>query len=47
MEWVYWSERLEEKIKGGAYVDFHMPPYKEFQTIIDRVLYYLTEPLSN
>ena len=37
-EWFYWSDALENSLKNHEYVDFHMPPFKEFSSIIFRIL---------
>jgi hypothetical protein len=37
-EWFQWNYVLEAKIKGEAYVDFHMPPIQDFYTQILEVL---------
>jgi hypothetical protein len=37
-EWWNWTEELEGNIKKGVYVDFHMPPYEPFQSLIHRVV---------
>jgi len=37
-EWINWSESLERKIKDGSYVDFHMPEFDYFSSLIFKVL---------
>jgi hypothetical protein len=38
MEWFYWNEVLEQKLKNREFVDFHMPPFQEFLSVIYRTL---------
>jgi len=37
-EWVNYSETLEKNLKDRKYVDFHMPPFDYFSSIIHRIL---------
>ena len=37
-EWANFSETLEQNIKNSKYVDFHMPPFEQFGSIIFRVV---------
>jgi len=37
-EWMTYSDTLEKNLKDGKYVDFHMPPFEQFSSIIFRVL---------
>jgi hypothetical protein len=39
-EWLHWNDLLEFKLKNTMYIDFHMPPYSIFYSIIDKVLNY-------
>lgn len=37
-EWYYHTQELETKIQQSYYIDFHMPPYKQFKHRIDQIL---------
>jgi hypothetical protein len=37
-EWAVWSDSLEHKLKYGRYVDFHMPPFQQFSSVIYRIM---------
>ena len=37
-EWAVWSNELEHKIKNAQYVDFHMPSFQNYSSIIFKVL---------
>ena len=43
-EWLNWSLELEEAIKNDGYVDFHMPPFQQFSSIIHRVMEAASSP---
>jgi len=37
-EWAYFTSALMKTIAEGKYVDFHMPPFEQFSSLIYRVL---------
>ena len=37
-EWYEWNHDLEHNLKQKMYVDFHMPPFKNFEKIIRLIL---------
>ena len=37
-EWANFSEEFECNLKNGNYVDFHMPPFEQFSSIIFRIV---------
>ena len=41
-EWYMWNHMLEQNLKDKYYVDFHMPPFKDFEKIIRLVFLYVT-----
>jgi hypothetical protein len=45
-EWYQWNPLLEYKLKNKLYVDFHMPPYNQFQTQIIRVINHIKNHVS-
>lgn len=37
-EWWYWNEQTQERIKHEDYIDFHMPPFDQFQGRIEQIV---------
>jgi hypothetical protein len=36
-EWLHYSQTLHNNIQANLYIDFHMPPYKNFKQQIDQI----------